>query len=62
MTVIPSSDNRHQLAVLQRTTPKRPRLRRIDRLLWILVVCENPAEASFEKIAGHDVMGGTLSV
>jgi putative transposase len=28
---------RHQLAVLQRTTPKRPRLRTIDRLLWILL-------------------------
>jgi len=27
---------RHQLAVLQRTTPKRPRLRPIDRLLWLL--------------------------
>ena len=28
---------RHQLAVLQRTTPKRPRLRTIDRLLWMLL-------------------------
>jgi hypothetical protein len=28
---------RHQLAVLQRTTPKRLRLRPIDRLLWILL-------------------------
>jgi hypothetical protein len=28
---------RHQLAVLQRTAPKRPRLRRIDRLLWMLL-------------------------
>jgi hypothetical protein len=28
---------RHQLAVLQRTTPKRPRLRSSDRLLWILL-------------------------
>ena len=28
---------RHQLAVLQRTTQKRPRLRPIDRLLWILL-------------------------
>ena len=28
---------RHQLAVLQRTTPKRPRLRTIDRLLWTLL-------------------------
>ena len=28
---------RHQLAVLQRTTPKRPRLRPIDRLLWLLL-------------------------
>jgi len=28
---------RYQLAVLQRTTPKRPRLRPIDRLLWILL-------------------------
>ena len=28
---------RHQLAVLQRTTPKRPRLRPIDRLLWVLL-------------------------
>ncbi len=28
---------RHQLAVLQRTTPKRPRLRPIDRLVWVLL-------------------------
>jgi hypothetical protein len=28
---------RHQLAVLQRTTPKRPRLRPIDRLLWVVL-------------------------
>lgn len=28
---------RHQLAVRQRTTPKRPRLRPIDRLLWVLL-------------------------
>ena len=28
---------RHQLAVLQRTTSKRPRIRTIDRLLWILL-------------------------
>ena len=28
---------RHQLAVLQRTAPRRPRLRRIDRLLWMLL-------------------------
>src|SRR5712692_8700753 len=28
---------RHQLAVLQRTTPKRPRLRPIYRLLWVLL-------------------------
>jgi len=28
---------RHQLAVLQRTTPKRPRLRPLDRLLWVLL-------------------------
>jgi hypothetical protein len=28
---------RHQLAVLQRTAPKRPHLRRIDRLLWMLL-------------------------
>jgi len=28
---------RHQLAVLQRTTPKRPRLRPIDRLLWMVL-------------------------
>jgi hypothetical protein len=27
---------RHQLAVLQRTTPTRPLLRPIDRLLWVL--------------------------
>jgi len=27
---------RHQLAVLQRTTPERPRLRPIDRLLWVM--------------------------
>jgi putative transposase len=26
---------RHQLAVLQRATPKRPRLRPIDRLVWV---------------------------
>jgi hypothetical protein len=28
---------RHQLAVLRRTTPTRPRLRPIDRLLWRLL-------------------------
>jgi hypothetical protein len=28
---------RHQLAVLQRTTSKRPRLRPIDRLVWVLL-------------------------
>jgi putative transposase len=28
---------RHQRAVLQRTTSKRPRLRPIDRLLWIML-------------------------
>jgi hypothetical protein len=28
---------RHQLAVQQRTTPKRPRLRPIDPLLWMLL-------------------------
>jgi putative transposase len=28
---------RHQLAVLQRTTLKRPRLRPLDRLLWVLL-------------------------
>jgi putative transposase len=28
---------RHQLAVLQRSSPKRPRLRTIDRLLWVLL-------------------------
>jgi hypothetical protein len=28
---------RHQLAVLQRTAPKQPRLRPIDRLLWVLL-------------------------
>src|SRR2546428_7979237 len=28
---------RHQLAVLQRSTPRRPRLRPIDRLLWVLL-------------------------
>jgi hypothetical protein len=28
---------RHQLAVLQRAAPKRPRLRPIDRLLWMLL-------------------------
>jgi putative transposase len=28
---------RHQLAGLQRTIPKRPRLRPIDRLLWMLL-------------------------
>jgi hypothetical protein len=28
---------RHQLAVLQRTTPRRPRLRPLDRFLWILL-------------------------
>ena len=27
---------RHQLAVLQRAAPKRPRLRSLDRLLWVL--------------------------
>jgi putative transposase len=28
---------RHQLAVLQRQTPRRPRLGRADRLLWVLL-------------------------
>ena len=28
---------RHQLAVLQRQAPKRPRLGRVDRLLWVLL-------------------------
>ena len=28
---------RHQLAVLQRTAPKRPRLLPIDRLFWMLL-------------------------
>lgn len=28
---------RHQLAVLQRTTPRRPRLRSVDRLVWVLL-------------------------
>jgi hypothetical protein len=28
---------RHQLAVLQRAAPKRPRLRPIDRLIWVLL-------------------------
>jgi hypothetical protein len=28
---------RHQLAVLQRQAPRRPRLRQVDRLLWVLV-------------------------
>jgi putative transposase len=28
---------RHQIAVLQRTTSKRPRLRPIDRLMWVLL-------------------------
>ncbi len=28
---------RHQLAVLQRQAPKRPRLGRTDRLLWVLL-------------------------
>ena len=28
---------RHQLAVLQRATPKRPRIRSLDRLLWVLL-------------------------
>ena len=28
---------RHQLAVLHRATRKRPRLRPIDRLLWVLL-------------------------
>ena len=34
---------RHQLAVLQWTAPTRPRLRPIDRLLWVLLssVCPN---------------------
>jgi hypothetical protein len=27
----------HQLAVLQRQTPRRPRLGHIDRLLWVLL-------------------------
>ena len=28
---------RHQLAVLQRRTTKRPRLRTADRLLWVML-------------------------
>jgi hypothetical protein len=28
---------RHQLAVLQRQAPTRPRLGRVDRLLWVLL-------------------------
>src|SRR6266852_742463 len=28
---------RHQLAVLQQTAPRRPRLSRADRLLWVLL-------------------------
>ena len=28
---------RHQLAVLQRAAPKRPRIRPPDRLLWVLL-------------------------
>jgi putative transposase len=28
----------HQLAVLQRTTPTRPRLRPSDRLVWVLLL------------------------
>ena len=28
---------RHQVAVLQRAAPKRPRLRSLDRLLWVLL-------------------------
>jgi hypothetical protein len=28
---------RHQLAVLQRAAPKQPRLRSLDRLLWVLL-------------------------
>ena len=28
---------RHQLAVLQRQTPRRPRLGRVDRVLWVLL-------------------------
>jgi putative transposase len=28
---------RHQLAVLQRLTKKRPRLRTVDRLLWVML-------------------------
>jgi hypothetical protein len=28
---------RHQLAVLQRQAPKRPRLGRADRVLWIVL-------------------------
>ena len=33
---------RHQLAVLQRTTPKRPCLRRVDRLLLMLLLSVSP--------------------
>jgi hypothetical protein len=28
---------RHQLAVLQRRTPKRPSLKSADRLLWVML-------------------------
>jgi len=34
---------RHQLAVLQRATPKRPRLRPIDRLFWVLLSRVRPS-------------------
>jgi hypothetical protein len=37
---------RHQLAVLQRTTTKRPRLRPIDRLLWMLLSCGTSARCT----------------
>ena len=41
---------RHQLAVLQRRTSKRPRLRTADRLLWVMLVA---------LISGHRQTGNS---
>jgi hypothetical protein len=51
---------RHPLAVLQRSAPKRPRLRRIDRLLWMLLssVWPNWRAGAADRDAGH---GGALA-
>src|SRR6266852_5605940 len=40
---------RHQLAVLQRASP-RPRLRISDRLLWVLLCWRHPASEGYPRV------------